>query len=294
MSAACTLNSQFVIRHSRFARLVQGVLAFFSAACPLRFLLSASCFLLLLAACAAQPPTVTRELVTLRLVAADSCGPLAEELAAAYEEARPWVTVQVEVFNAAVAERTLRAGGADLALLSWLQESADDEPLWSQKFAHDGVAVIVHPATPFAETGLAHLQAIFRGQVQEWGGMVLTVVSREEGSGTRVTFEGVVLGSYDVTPTSVVMPSSEAVVEYVAQTPGALGYVSMAWVDERVRVLPVEGILPTPDALSDGSYPLSYPLYLAAAAEPAGEAREFAQWVLGAEGQAITGRLGDW
>jgi len=265
-----------------------------SAICNLqstsRFLLPASCLLLLLTACISQPLTVTREPVTLRLVAADSCAPLAGELAAAYEETHPWVTIQVEVFNSSVVEEMLRAGGADLALLSWLQETADDRPLWSHLFARDGIAVITYPAMPLTETGLAHLQEIYRGRVQEWGGVVLTVVSREEGSGIRAVFESVVLGDYDVTPTAVVMPSSKAVVEYVAQTPGALGYVSTAWVDDRVRVLPVEGVLPTPTAVSDGSYPLSFPLYLAATAEPAGEAREFAQWLLEPDGQAIIGK----
>lgn len=255
-----------------------------------RLLFLASCLLLLLAACAPQPLTVTREPVTLRLVAADSCGPLAEELAASYEEAHPWVTVRVEVFNSSVSEQTLRAGGADLALLSWLWETTGEEPLWSQPFASDGVAVIIHPATPFAETGLAHLQGIFRGQVQEWGGMVLTVVSREEGSGTRAAFDSLVLGNYDVTPTGVVMPSSEAVVEYTARTIGAVGYVSTLRVGEGVRVLPVEGVLPAPATIADGSYPLSRSLYLVATAEPASEAREFAQWVLGPEGQTIVGQ----
>jgi len=59
-------------------------------------------------------------------------------------------------------------------------------------------------------------------------------------------------------------------------------------------VPPVEGALPTSAAISDGSYPLSRPLYLAATAEPAGEAREFAQWALGPEGQAVAARLGNW
>ena len=242
--------------------------------------------------------TVTREPVTLWLVAADSCAPLAEKLGAAYEEAHPWVTVRIEVFNSSVAERTLRAGGADLALLSWLPESADEDPLWSRPFARDGVAVVVHPATPFAETGLAHLQAIFRGQVQEWGGMVLTIVSREEGSGTRAAFESVVLGGYDVALIAVVMPSSEAVLEYVGRTPGAVGYVSTLWLGESladgVRVPPVEGTLPTPGAIADGSYSLARPLYLAAGSDPTGEAREFAQWVLGPEGQAVIASLGNW
>ena len=206
-------------------------------------LLLTSC--ILLAACAPQPLTVTREPATLHLVAADSCGPLAEELAATFEESRPWVTVEIELFNTSMAEQMLRAGEADVALLSWLEESANEEPLWSQPFANDGIAIIVHTATPFAETGLAHLQEIFQGLVQEWNGVVLTVVSREEGAGTRSAFESAVLGNYDTTLTAVVMSSSEAAVEHVARTPGAIGYVSTLRMGEGMRVLPVEGILPT-------------------------------------------------
>lgn len=251
-----------------------------------RFLPFVSCLLhlasciLLLASCAPQPLTVTREPVTLRLAAADSCGPLLEELIAAYEESHPWVTVEiVGVFNSATAEQTLLAGEADLALLSWMGE----EGLWARPFARDGVAVIVHPDMPFAETGLAHLQEIYWGRVQEWGGVVLTVVSREEGSGSRALFDSVVLGHRDVTRIAVVMPSNRAVVEYVARTPGAIGYVSTLLLDESdgVRVLPVEGVLPAPDTIADGSYLLARPLYLATIAEPTGEAREFAQWALG-------------
>jgi len=287
--------SPIAIRHSRYA-----ICNLRFAICNSQFalLLLASCLLLLLASCAPQPLTVTRAPATLRLVAADSCGPLAGELGAAYEESHPWVTVQSEVFNSSVAGQALRAGEADLALLSWLQETANQEPPWSQPFARDGIAIVVHPTTPFTETGLLHLQAIFRGRVQEWGGTVLTVVSREEGSGTRAAFESVVLGGQDVTLTAVVMPSSEAVVEHVAHTPGAIGYVSTLWLKKAladgVRVLPVEGVLPTPDAVSNGSYPLARLLYLAATAEPTGEAREFAQWVLGPAGQTIVGRLEDW
>jgi phosphate transport system substrate-binding protein len=257
-------------------------------------LLLAACLLLLLAACASQPVTVTREPISLRLISADSCGALAEQLAAAYEEAYPWITVHVQVWNSALAQETLRTGGADLALLSWPGEATGEEPLWSHPFAHDGIAIIAHPGLPLTEIGLAHLQEVFRGRVQEWGGVVLVAVNREQGSGTRVVFESAVMGGYDVTSTGVVMPSSQAVVEHVAQTPGAIGYVSTFQVDDRVRVLPVEGVLPTPATIAEGSYPLSRPLYLAATAEPAGATREFAQWVLGPEGQVIIGKLENW
>jgi phosphate transport system substrate-binding protein len=262
---------------------------------PLRFLLPTFYLFIVLNTCAPQPLTVTRAPVSLQLTAADSCGALVEELAIAYEETHPWVTVQVEVFNSQVAERMLREGQADLALLSWIQASTDEEPLWSRAFTRDGIVVIVHPEMPLTEISLAHLQDIFRGRTQEWDGTVLTVVSRESGSGTRSAFDRAVLGIHKVTHTAVVMPSNGAVIEYVAHTPGAIGYVSTLWMTESiadgVQALPVEGVYPTLETIFDGSYPLSRPLYLATAAEPTGEAREFAQWVLGPQGQAIIGEF---
>jgi phosphate transport system substrate-binding protein len=231
--------------------------------------------------------TVTREPVTLQVVAADSCQPLAEALTTVYEESHPWVTTHVETYNTALAEQTLREGSADIALLSWLE---NDDELWARPFAKDGIAVIAHPSTPFTEISLSFLQEIYRGRVQEWEGTVLAVVSREDGSGTRTAFDGGILQGRDITLTAVVMVSSEAVIEYVARTPGSIGYVSTLRLEPAasgVQVLPIEGTLPTQTNIEDGSYSLIRSLQLTTVGEPTGEAREFAQWVLGPQGQNV-------
>jgi len=249
-------------------------------AAMLCLVLVASILLLCGPGCASQPLTVTREPVTVRLVTADSCTHIVEEAARAYEAARPWVTVTSEVFNNALATDVLWEDEADLALLSWGSATEGEQPLWTEPFARDGIAVIVHPTSPFLETGLAELREVFRGRLQVREGSVLTVVSREEGSGTRAAFEEIVLEGEGTTRNAVVLPSSEAVVDYVASTPSAIGYASMRCLDERVRVLPVEGVLPTQDAIASGSYPLWRQFHLASSGEPVGEARHFAQWLL--------------
>jgi phosphate transport system substrate-binding protein len=190
--------------------------------------------------------------------------------------------VESQVFNTVLAEQVLREDGADVALLSWIGDSEEEGevPLWTERFARDGVAVIVHSESPVAEVGMAQLREIFRGRLQEWNGTVLIVVSREEGSGTRAAFESIVLAGESATLNAVVMPSGEATVEHVSSTPGAIGYVSTEYLDESVRVLAVEGVLPTRQTIDDGSYPLWRQLYLASMGEPAGEAREFSQWLL--------------
>lgn len=253
-------------------------------------LLAASFLLLSGSACAPQPLTVTREPSTLRLVAADSCQPLVRKSAGSYEAAHPWVTVTFDVFNNALAADALRGSEADLALLSWEPGSAEKEFLWVEPLARDGVAVIVHPSSAFSSTDLAQLREIFRGRLQERHGVVLTVVSREYGSGTRAAFEGIVLEGEATTLNAVVVPSSEAMIDFVASTPGAIGYVSTRRLDDRVRTLPVEGVLPTEKTIGDGSYPLWRELHLASSGEPAGEARQFAQWLLRGGAEMADGR----
>lgn len=246
-------------------------------------------FLLLLlvpvaAACAPQPVEVTPEPVVLQLVVADSCEPWAAGAVEEYGTAHPWVTVEYQVFNTGLAEQVLREGGADIALLSWLADMEGTEgSLWTERMRRDGVAVIVHPESAIHEIGLGQLRDIFAGRLQDWGGDPVIVVSREDGSGTRAAFERVVLDGVSPTLNAVMMPSSEAMIQYVADTPGAIGYVALAHVDGRVRVLPVDGVLPTHDAIDAGRYPLWRQLFLASNGEPTEDARELAQWLL-AEG----------
>lgn len=233
---------------------------------------------LLMVSCTAQPLTVTPVPTTVRIVTSDTCAPLVERLVRAYAEEAPWVTFQVEVFNRATAESRLREGAADLAVLP----GAEPADLWSFPLGTDGLAIVVHPDVPVGDLSLAQLREILRGRVGEWpDGTPIQVVTREEGSAARAILDEVVMGGGDVTPTAILVPDARWMLKTVAETTGAIGYLSQARADERVRVLTVEGVSPA----QLPSYPLRYPLLLVARSEPTGEARAFAQWVVGPEGQ---------
>ena len=265
------------------------------ASCRAALVIVAASCLASVCGCATQPLALTREPAAVLLVAADSARALAEELAAGYEAAVPWVTVEVSVYSSAEAEGMVREGAADLAILSWMETRPGQRDLWSAPLRRDAIAIVLHPTTRLPGTSLGHLQEVFRGRLQEWEGVVLVVVSREEGSGTRSAFEAAVMGYHLVTLNAVVASSSSAVISTVTGTPGAIGYVSTLRLSaedlDGLRILPIDDIPPAPDSIADGSYLLWRQLYLAAPSDPTGEVREFAQWVLGAEGQAVAAQF---
>jgi phosphate transport system substrate-binding protein len=254
------------------------------------------CLLLLLPACA-QTPTPTIETVQLVLAADTSTAPLMNELVAAYLVDRPHVAIQLE--QAANAERALEAlqsGQSHLIALSWLPEpEATAGTVWQLSFARDPIVIITHHTNPVGDVSLLQLRDIFQGQTLFWadlGGPDLDVipVSREDGAGTRLSFESLVMGRRNVAPTAVVMPSNEAVVEYVASTPGAIGYVSSAWLVPAVNLLAVEGVPPSPAAVENGRYLLARPYYLVARAEPSAGLADWVRWIKEGEGQKVIQR----
>ena len=252
--------------------------------------------LLLLPACA-QTPTPTVEMIEFSISADSSTTPLLEKLISAYQDERPNITASLEpTVNTERALEAMQAGMVELASVSWLLDSAKvDGAIWNRPFARDSIVIVTHSTNPVGELTLPQLRAIFQGQILSWtdlGGPSADVapVSREDGSGTRFGFESLVMGRRDVSPTAVVMPSQDAVVAFVSVTPGAIGYVSPAWLVPSVNLVAVEGTTPSPSALEHGRYLLARPFFFVAQTEPNDGLADFVNWVTEGNGQQIISR----
>ena len=233
------------------------------------------------------------EPVHLEVTGSTSMQPLVEELAQAYTERHKHVTIAVEGRGSLPGIELVRQGEVDIGMASW--KESEDTSLWSTPIALDGIAIVVHPQNQVKGLTLLQLKDVFFGRVWDWrdvrgqAGDIL-VVSREDGSGTRVVFEELVMQGQRVTLTAVVMPSSRAVVEYVAEHPQAVGYVSMGYLTEEVKVLEIEEVAPTPASVRQGAYHLLRPFFLITRQEPAGEIKGFIDFALSPTGQSIVGR----
>lgn len=124
----------------------------------------------------------------------------------------------------------------------------------------------------------------------------ITVMSREDGSGTRGAFvelTGVEQDDVDMTTVDAVITNSTAVMlTSVAGDPNAIGYVSMGSLNETVKAISVDGVAATVEGIKDGSYTLSRPFVVTTYGEVGEIAQDFLNYIMSAEGQAVISEEG--
>lgn len=120
----------------------------------------------------------------------------------------------------------------------------------------------------------------------------ITVISREEGSGTRSAFielTGVEVDKVDKTTQKAEINSSTAVVmQTVAGNKAAIGYISLGSLDNSIKAVDVDGVAATAENVKNGTYPISRPFNIATLGELENEAaQDFLNFILSDEGQAV-------
>lgn len=158
--------------------------------------------------------------------------------------------------------------------------------------AKDGIAVIVHPKNPVSALTKAQIKEIYIGKIKNWadlGGFKkeIVVVSRETTSGTFECFNKIVLKKAKVTPYSLLQAANAGVLQTVAQSEGAIGYVGIGYLDKRIKAIKVEGVYPKVATVVDGTYPISRPLFMYTKGKPKGLCARFIDFVLSPKGQKI-------
>jgi len=225
--------------------------------------------------------------------------PLMRELAQAYSERRAHVSFDFSAVGSGAGLQELRRGSADVALVSRRLQPGEEFDAQSgerllaySEIALDAIAVAVHASNPVGSLTLYQLRDIFEGRITNWqqlGGpdQDIHVISREDGSGTRAVFEELVMRDRRVTPTAVVMPSSDAVLGQVAQESAAIAYLSLGYLSAEAPVLAIDGITPSRETVADGTYPIARPLILVHQPNAMSEVAAFAQFARSPAGQAI-------
>lgn len=180
--------------------------------------------------------------------------------------------------------------------------TADERQRYGDKFQEftigvDGICIAVSDEIYQAGVkGLSREQVrgIYSGRITNWkdvGGPDegIYVIAREDGSGTRDTFNEEIFGSKDAeTPgvDTVAMGSAE-VKTAIAGSDKAIGYLGFNYLGGGVQAIAFDGFMPTPDNIKLDLYELHRNLYFYTYGEPSPGAGAFIEFVQGPEGQKI-------
>lgn len=165
------------------------------------------------------------------------------------------------------------------------------------KWAVDGVATVVNPGNPVRSLTAKQLRKIFAGKTGNWkavGGPELGIdlYTRDKASGTRAVFWKKVLAGGEISAKANFVISNGAMKAAVAGDPGAIGYVSVGFIDDSVAPVALDGVMPSLDTVKSGKYPVARGLYSNTRGEPKGLARAFIDYLFSPEGQKIVAAKG--
>ncbi len=124
----------------------------------------------------------------------------------------------------------------------------------------------------------------------------IVVVSREDGSGTRGAFieltgveEKDANGNKmdNTTVAATIASKTDIMMTQVQGNDAAIGYVSAGSLNDNIKALKVDGAAPTPENIQSGAYKLARPFKIATKGQPEGLAKDFIDFIMSKEGQAV-------
>ncbi|WP_058964234.1 phosphate ABC transporter substrate-binding protein [Allofournierella massiliensis] len=185
-------------------------------------------------------------------------------LGEAFMEANPSVDVTYDPTGSGAGVTGAADGTLDIGLSSRaLKDEEKAQGLKETTFALDGIAIVVNTENTVEDLSLEQIAKLATGEITNWsevGGpdAPVVLIGREAGSGTRDGFESIV-GVEDKCAYEQELTSTGAVLAGVAANPNAFGYVSLASVDDTVKMVTVDGVTASEETVKDGSYKIQRP-----------------------------------
>jgi len=250
-------------------------------------------------------PVSTGQKQTIKISGSTTVLPIVQKAADQYMAAHPDADIQISGGGSGVGIQAIGAKTVDIGMSS--RDVTKDEMTKYPSFvittvAQDGIAVVVNPANEIKFITQDQVKGIYLGTITKWteinGANVpgtnnqIVVIGRDSASGTRVYFDEIILLKATPTKNMLEKNSNGAILQTVAQTPGSIGYVSIGFVSNDVKALPIwwnsqQFIAPTLDNVKTKKYPISRDLYVITNGKPTGLTGDFIKYILSPEGQKI-------
>ena len=279
------------------------------------FLKHRTAFVFLLALTLTASKSYAADSNRIQIKGSDTMVNLGQSWAETFMEKNPEISIAVTGGGSGTGVAAILSGTCDIAQSS--RDLSEEEknkavqqgaPIKEATVGYDGIAVITHPNNSVSQLTTDQLADIFGGKAKNWkevGGkdLPILILSRERNSGTHVFFlehivrRGNAKGPEEFASSTLMMPSSQAIVTEVQGSEAAIGYVGLGYVSDQVKVLEIgktaEGpfLKPTIDDVHSGEYPIARPLFFLTRGEEKPPVKKFIEFVVGPEGQEIVEAL---
>ncbi len=233
---------------------------------------------------------------TITMAGSTAFQPFAEKIVDQYLLSHPEVSVMVQGGGSALGIQAALSGAAQIGMADLVILPEEAAVLKSIVVARDGIAMVVHPSNPIKDLTTEQIRGIFNGTIRNWkevGGADkgISVVSREEGSGTRSSFENIIK-DVRLLNDAIIQDSNGTIRETVANDAGAVGYLSHGLISDKIKALAVNGVGCTEEGMMNGSYALVRPIFLLTKQEKSPACTAFMDYMLGPEAQEIIHKNG--
>lgn len=266
------------------------------------FILSLSAALM--AGCGSKPSTEQGQAQSssgsITAVGSTAMLPFIEEASQQFMGVNPNIQISVQgggsgtglsqVFSGAVA-----IGNSDI--FAEEKEGVDVSKLTDTKICVVGVTPVVNPGVTIDNLTKKQLIDVFTGKITNWkevGGsdQKIVLINRAKGSGTRTTFKAYALDGNEETAGGMEIDSSGQAKKTISDTPGAISYVALPYVDNTIKVIKIDNIEPNEENIISGKYPVWSYEHMYTLGEPTGAKKAFIDYMLTSDAQNIVAKLG--
>lgn len=229
-----------------------------------------------------------------------SVGPLIEAEVEAYKDVNSQISIEVNQLGTSAGIKNVIDGISELGMASRdLKPEERKSGVQATKIAYDVISIITNNNNPVKNLSIEELKDIYTGKITNWkdvGGndSPIVVVSREEGSGTRASFDEIIgYKSDELTKEATIADGSGNIKSTVAGNHNAIGYMSLGYLDDSVKALTIDNIEPNGDNVKNGKYKVSRAFLLVYKNESlSSNGKEFLDYILSNEGQKIVKEQG--
>lgn len=230
--------------------------------------------------CSAKPDSTTA-------VGSTAIQPLIEAVAHDFMQTNKGMVINVQGGGSGTGLSQVQAGAVEIGnsdVFAEEKKGIDGDKLIDHKVAVVGTVPVANKENGVSSLTSEELRAIFAGQLKNWkelGGndLPILVVNRTEGSGTRVNFEKYGLDNQDVIP-SQEQEANGMTREIVGQTPGAISYMAIPYINEQVVPLKIDGVKASTDTIKTNEWKIWSYEHMYTQKDPSEQTKQFIEYVL--------------